>query len=98
LTENILDKPVTERFMACLAELAEKGLIFPSFSLRNDGEALPLTDNLDTTEKAQPKDQFDLAVEQHFQKGFNEFVKAQKSKPAPKDAFDAAVKKKLDSL
>jgi len=49
-------------------------------------------------EKAQSKDSFDLAVEQHFQKGFNEFVKAREAKPAPKDAFDAAVKKKLDSL
>jgi len=98
LTENNLDKPVTERFMGCLSELVEKGLIFPSFSLRNDGEALPLTDNLDTTEKAQPKDQFDLAVEQHFQEGFGVFVKAQKSKPAPKDAFDAAVQKRFAEL
>jgi hypothetical protein len=98
MTENILDKPVTERFMDCLAELAEKGLIFPSFSLRNDGEALPLTDNLETTEKAQPKDSFDAAVEQHFQKGFNEFVKAREAKPAPKDSFDAAVQKRFAEL
>lgn len=49
--------------------------------------------------KATPKtNDFDLAVEQHFQKGFPEFVKAKKPEPAPKDQFDAAVKKKLDSL
>ena len=55
--------------------------------------------NLQPLSKAKATvDAFDAAVEQHFQKGFNAYVKAQEAKPAPKDAFDAAVKKKLESL